>query len=400
MVDGAPGAEAKRNYANRRVRNLYHMLLYIWGHHRRNEFTPAPANADKEESPESLAELFARVLVEAVARQLRHGLYREYVLAEESGPRIRGQIQFADSVGRMLFQQGMAHCAFDDFSSDTLHNRILRTTLLRLLREGELNPELAGKIRALLPRMGDVSEIELCRRHFSEAKLHRNNREYGLLIDVCRFIHEEAVPDRSRAGGMRFRAFADDWFRRKGAIFQHFIKCFYRRRASNLCLVRDTNVNFDHAIVAARHDGKSEAYLAGLQTDVLLDFPPRRRLVIECKFYAKPFEANASRFADGEPEEHDESDSSPPPITADRRKLSNAHILQLGAYMDAITRKEPGSAVEGLLLYVQPDGEPLAADYTRTGVGGLKQPFSVRCVNLTKPWVEIEADLLSFLEPR
>lgn len=399
MVDGASASVARRNYANRRVRNLYCMLLYIWGHHTRSEFTRAPANTGKEDELDSLAELFARVLAQAVARQLRRGLYREYVRDEESGPRIRGQIQFADSVGRMLFQQGMAHCAFDDFSADTLHNRIIRTTLLRLLREGKLSSEVAGNIRALLPRMGDVSEIQLCRRHFSEAKLHRNNHEYGLLIDICRFIHEEAVPDPKGAGGMRFRAFAEDWFRRKGVIFQHFIKCFYRRRASNLCLVRDTNVNFEHAIVAARHDGNSEAYLPGLQTDVLLDFPPRRRLVIECKFYAKPFEANASRFADGEPEEHDEVDSSPPPSTADRRKLSNAHILQLGAYMDAITRKEPGSAVEGLLLYVQPDGEPLTADYTRSGVGGLKQPFRVRCVNLTKPWVEIEADLLSFLQP-
>ena len=38
------------------------------------------------------------------------------------------------------------------------------------------------------------------------------------------------------------------------------------------------------------------------------------------------------------------------------RKISNEHLLKLGAYMDGVSRKKEGPhGVEGLLLYVQPD---------------------------------------------
>jgi hypothetical protein len=58
---------------------------------------------------------------------------------------------------------------------------------------------------------------------------------------------------------------------------------------------------------------------------------------------------------------------------------------------------EGPQGVEGLLLYVQPDEQPLSADYVREGVKGAPQPLRVRCLDLTKPWDEIEADLLAYL---
>jgi hypothetical protein len=65
--------------------------------------------------------------------------------------------------------------------------------------------------------------------------------------------------------------------------------------------------------------------------------------------------------------------------------------------MDGLTREEGPQGVEGLLLYVQPDDQPLSADFVREGVAGAEQSLRVRCLDLTKPWDEVEADLLSYL---
>jgi 5-methylcytosine-specific restriction enzyme subunit McrC len=390
----AEATVASEHRADRRVRNLYHMLLYVWGRYDK-DLADSAREVGSEGEISSLPNLFAHVLSEAVSHQLRRGLYRDYQPKEETGPRIRGQLQVGSSVGRMLFRQGLAQCLFDEFSPDTLHNRIIKTTLLRLLREGGLEEKIALRVRLLLPRLGEVNELDLRRRHFSEVRLHRNNREYGLLLDICRFIYEEAMPTPHGEHDMTFRAFAGDWFKRKGRLFQNFVSRFYELRAADAGWeVQKSGTTFHHplqAVTPAHGD-----YLQRLEADVYVKHPSGRKVLIECKFYGKPFASKPKRRTETDDELSDEDVGAEP--EAPGRKISNEHLLQLGAYMDGLSRKKEGpQGVEGLLLYVQPDDQPLSADFVREGVKGAKQSLRVRCLDLTKPWEKVEADLLSYL---
>jgi 5-methylcytosine-specific restriction enzyme subunit McrC len=378
--------------ADRRVRNLYHMLLYVWGRYDK-DLAEKARDVGSEGEISSLPNLFAHVLSEAVSQQLRRGLYRDYQPKEEVGPRIRGQLQVGPSVGRMLFRQGLAQCVFDEFSPDTLHNRIIKTTLLRLLREGGLDADIALRVRMLLPRLHEVSELDLRARHFSEVRLHRNNREYGLLLDICRFVYEEAMPTPHGDQAMTFRAFAGDWFKRKGRLFQTFVSRFFELRAADAGWQVQKSPTFQHPLQAATP--AEGGYLQRLETDVYVTHCSGRKVLIECKFYGKPFASKPKRRTEKDDELSDEDVGAEP--AAPGRKISNEHLLQLGAYMDGLTRKEGPKGVEGLLLYVQPDEHPLRADFVREGVAGAKQSLRVRCLDLTKPWEEVEADLLGTL---
>lgn len=385
---------APEHPADRRVRNLYHMLLYVWGKYDK-DLADSAREVGTEGEISSLPNLFAHVLSEAVSQQLRRGLYRDYQPKEEVGPRIRGQLQVGPSVGRMLFRQGLAQCVFDEFSPDTLHNRIIKTTLLRLLREGGLEEQIALRVRMLLPRLSEVSELDLRSRHFSEVRLHRNNREYGLLLDICRFIYEEAMPTPQGDQVMSFRAFAGDWFKRKGRLFQNFVSRFYELRAAkDGWEVQDKGTTFQHALRSEQP--AEDSLLQRLEADVYVKHPSGRKVLIECKFYGKPFASKPKRRTETDDELSDEDVGAEP--EAPGRKISNEHLLQLGAYMDGLSRKKEGpKGVEGLLLYVQPDDQPLSADFVREGVAGAKQSLRVRCLDLTKPWDEVEADLLGYL---
>lgn len=379
--------------ADRRVRNLYHMLLYVWGKYDK-DITEDNRNVGYEGEITSLPNLFAHVLSEAVSQQLRRGLYRDYQIQEDVGPRIRGQLKITPSVGRMLFRQGLAQCAYDEFTTNTLHNRIIKTTLLQLLRDGGLQDDIALRVRMLLPRLGEVTEIDLNRRHFSEVRLHRNNREYALLLDICRFIYEEAMPTPHGEHEMTFRAFAGDWFKHKGRLFQNFVSRFYETRTNNDGWDVLKSPTFKHTLYSATES--ENAFLQRLETDVYVKHNSGRKILIECKFYGKPFASKPKRRTEKDDElSEDEVGAEPEPPG---RKLSNEHLLQLGAYMDGLTREDGPRGVEGLLLYVQPDDQPLSADYLRDGVGGVKQKLRVRCLDLTKNWNEIETDLLGYLE--
>ena len=388
----AEATVASEHPANRRVRNLYHMLLYVWGRYDK-DLAEKARDVGSEGEISSLPNLFAHVLSEAVSQQLRRGLYRAYQPKEEVGPRIRGQLQVGPSVGRMLFRQGLAQCVFDEFSPDTLHNRIIKTTLLRLLREGGLEAAIALRVRMLLPRLHEVGELDLRARHFSEVRLHRNNREYGLLLDICRFVYEEAMPTPHGDQAMTFRAFAGDWFKRKGRLFQTFVSRFFELRAAKDGWQVQKSPTFQHPLQATTP--AEGAYLQRLETDVYVTHRSGRKVLIECKFYGKPFASKPKRRTEKDDELSDEDVGAEP--EAPGRKISNEHLLQLGAYMDGLTRKEGSKGVEGLLLYVQPDDQPLSADFVREGVKSSLQPLRVRCLDLTKPWDQVEADLLSTL---
>jgi 5-methylcytosine-specific restriction enzyme subunit McrC len=369
------------------------MLLYVWGRYDK-DLAEKARDVGSEGEISSLPNLFAHVLAEAVSQQLRRGLYRDYQPKEEVGPRIRGQLQVGPSVGRMLFRQGLAQCVFDEFSPDTLHNRIIKTTLLRLLREGGLDADIALRVRMLLPRLHEVSELDLRARHFSEVRLHRNNREYGLLLDICRFVYEEAMPTPHGDQAMTFRAFAGDWFKRKGRLFQTFVSRFFELRAGDAGWQVQKSPTFQHPLRAATP--AEGGYLQRLETDVYVTHRSGRKVLIECKFYGKPFASKPKRRTETDDELSDEDVGAEP--VAPGRKISNEHLLQLGAYMDGLSRKKEGpKGVEGLLLYVQPDDHPLRADFEREGVAGAKQSLRVRCLDLTKPWDEVEADLLGAL---
>jgi prepilin-type N-terminal cleavage/methylation domain-containing protein len=222
-----------------------------------------------------------------------------------------------------------------------------------------------------------------------------DNREYGLLLDICRFIYEEAMPTPHGEHDMTFRAFAGDWFKRKGRLFQNFVSRFYELRAADAGWeVQKSGTTFQHPMKPATPT--EGAYLQRLEADVYVKHLSGRKVLIECKFYGKPFASKPKRRTESDDELSDEDFGAEP--EAPGRKISNEHLLQLGAYMDGLSRKKEGpQGVEGLLLYVQPDEQPLSADFVREGVKGVSQPLRVRCLDLTKPWDQVEADLLGYL---
>jgi 5-methylcytosine-specific restriction endonuclease McrBC regulatory subunit McrC len=73
----AEATVASEHRADRRVRNLYHMLLYVWGRYDK-DLADSAREVGSEGEISSLPNLFAHVLSEAVSHQLRRGLYRDY----------------------------------------------------------------------------------------------------------------------------------------------------------------------------------------------------------------------------------------------------------------------------------------------------------------------------------
>lgn len=332
------------------------MLCYAW--HRLDERDVVDVGSiDSTE----LVDLFARVLIAGTRHLIRRGFDRGYLAFAEDTSRVRGKVAFAESAKRNLFSRARAHCEFDELDHNTLHNRILKTTLLRLSTTQELAKELKGGVRDLLRWLSGVEPIRLSPRIFRRVQLHRNNHYYGFLLNVCEFIYDHLLVD-DQTGQTRFMDFLQD--DRMAMVFQDFVRNFY--------LLEQTVFDVTSLRVRwqAEFEGEeAESHLPAMQTDVCLKKKDRsRNIILECKYSKRTLVTHR-----------------------DKDRLHSDHLYQLFAYLKN-KEVDPGwGECEGILLYPVTQ-RPLDLRYRIHG-----HQVRVATINLNQHWQRIEKDMLGII---
>lgn len=337
------------------IQNIYYLLCYAW-----NKLEEGKIVDVSSLDSTSLVDLFAKVLHGGTLHLIRRGFDRGYLPCTEERITIRGKIHFPVSVRRQLFRQGRAVCEFDELDHDVLHNRILKTTIQRLIAVPDLNPELKEGLADLLRRLGGVSPIFLSSQIFRRVQLHRNNQYYGFLMNICELIHENLLADEQR-GQSRFR----DFLREEAAmrrLFEAFVKNFYRIERSAWYVpppIIEWNASFADPAV--------KEYLPQMRTDVCLK-RDGRLIIIDCKFYREALQHHY-----GKP------------------TLKSPHLYQLYAYLKNLERVPEGQQCKGILLYP-------AVNYSLDLSFELDDhPIRIRTLNLNQEWRRIEEDLLQLI---
>ena len=362
--------------ARRRVKNVYYMLLYAW-RGKDGYLSKDPRLVGSDKSPTTLPELFAEILIECIARQLKRGLSKSYQPLESKIIGVKGRVNVSATFGKGIHRIGQTICSFDEFTEDIPINRIIKSTLSRIYRSNSVTPQTRKRIKGILGRLDAVSDVQITRTMFSDLQFDKNTTSYRLPINVCEFIFNDAFPTED-GESMIFRSLSEETLGSplKGKLFQDFVTGFIRTRMPAWKVPKPPRYEREHLTPG---NGSSLDCLENLELDVLCKSPQGVTHVVECKFYNSPF---SSKFGGG-------------------AKVPNSHLLQLEAYVDLIIadpKHGRGSSREvcGLLLYVTPEGSAINADYLSKRYTP-NVPIKIRCIDLTKDWDEIEADLVSIL---
>ena len=111
------------------IQNIYHMLSYAFQVLNEQEYKKIAT-----EEFENVAELCAAILVKGMSVQIKRGLGREYIEQTEPLSTLRGRIEISESIrSRSMLRKQMV-CTYDDFSVNSYLNRIIKTTMMLLLR--------------------------------------------------------------------------------------------------------------------------------------------------------------------------------------------------------------------------------------------------------------------------
>jgi len=302
------------------IKNIYFLLCYAWDRFDEGEM----ADMDSVDFKNAL-DLLAYVLYRGVSRLLRKGLDRGYVGREETLGLIYGRIDLDYTVLHGLHLKGRVRCRFDELIHDVLHNQILKSTIRRLLYAENLDGLLKEKLRGINRRLSGIREIRLNPTVFSRVAIHKNNRYYRFLMNVCELIVVYTIPDEHR-GTYRFKDFLRDeklmW-----RIFQEFVFNFLVKEQSTY------NVKSDRLAWPAEpiDPGREEdlKFLPAMNTDISLR-SSQLTLIIDTKYYVDALESNQG----GKP------------------KVRADNLYQLHTYLSSLEGKSyPDNMAEGLLLY-------------------------------------------------
>jgi len=295
------------------IRNIYYLLSYAW-----DLLEEAETLAVDTEDLPSGVDLLARLLTSGTQRLLKRGMDRGYIPQSDVLATLRGRVDFGISSRRLLLQQAKAHCDFEDFLPDLLHNQVLKAALLALSGCADLGSRQRAEIHSVLRRMDGISSIRIRKAHFGQVRLHRNNAHYRLLMHLCELVHDNLLVNE-QSGEKVFRDFIRDE-PQMAKLFESFVANFYRRE-TELEIRTQERIPWDTA--------EPNELLPEMRADAVIR-GQERVLVVECKFYGETLQMG---------------------YHSDKPKLHSAHLYQLSTYIRHLESVDQSPKVDGLLIY-------------------------------------------------
>ncbi len=298
-----------------RIQNIYYMLAYAF-----QVLNEQGYKSIATEDFDNVAELCAAILVRGINAQVKRGLGKAYIPQTEALSSLRGKINISESVKTQALQRKQMVCSYDVFSVNSYMNRIIKSTVLLLLRS-EITKARKKALKKLLVFLDGVDNLDLHSINWN-IQYNRNNQNYRMLISICYLVIKGLLQTQSD-GTTRLMDFLDE--QRMHRLYEKFILEYYRREFPQIT----TNASQ----IAWQLDDGMDAMLPVMQTDIMLT-RAQKTLIIDAKYYAHTTQ-----------------------LQYDRHTLHSGNLYQIFTYVknkEAALAGQPHE-VSGLLLYARTD---------------------------------------------
>ena len=270
------------------VRNIWLLMLYAARFYRE---LPSRQRYGVEENPDDLPDLVAEILTRTVKRRIRRNLTLEFQHSRAELTRVRGRIDTLRTERRSLLQKGRVACSFDELTTNTPRNRLVKAALNKL--HGSVSGEELGRqcrsLVAALDRagVGDETSAGIRSRNLrNPLAARRTNAEDRQMLAAADLAFTLSLPTED-PGLTHLPAPGRDevWARR---LFESAVGGFY----STVLGPRGWSVKPGQRIdwPIETKTSRIDKFMPTMKTDIILESPPadehghRHRIVIDTKF--------------------------------------------------------------------------------------------------------------------
>lgn len=252
------------------VQNVYYMLSYAF-----RVLNEQGYKSIETEEFHNVAELCASILIKGVKQQLKRGLGQEYISETEALSSPRGKIDVTASIKNLSMIRGELVCTYDEFSVNSYMNRIIKSTLLLLLK-AKISPGRKKEIKKLLVFFEDVETLDIHTINWS-IRFNRNNQSYQMLVAVCELVIKGLLQTQSD-GSTKMMDFLDD--QKMHRLYEKFILEYYNTEYKHL------KVKASASMMDWQVDDGFRDLLPKMKTDITLTCG-ERTLIIDAKYYER-----------------------------------------------------------------------------------------------------------------
>lgn len=299
------------------IKNVYYMLAYAFRSLNSEQFKSVEA-----EDFDHIHDLFASILSKGIARQLKQGLYREYVVHNEDLATLRGKIDLSGTIKLRLAQRRRLACEYDELSENNFLNQVVKSTALLLLRHGDVKAKHREALKKVVLFFSSIDEIELVAVRWSDIRFGRNSQSYRILISICQLVVKGLLIS-STSGDLKLMSFIDD--QEMSRLYEKFILEYFREHRPDL---GPRAPRIDWALEAGE-----PTLLPTMQSDIVLT-TANRILIIDAKYYSKNLQVNF-----------------------DRHTVHSNNLYQVFAYVKNAEITHQDMIVSGMLLYAKTEAE-------------------------------------------
>lgn len=328
------------------IKNLYYMLSYAFQLLNEQGYKNLATEDFK-----NAGDLCAAILIRGISYQLKRGLGREYMSETDTISAIRGKIEITESIKNQSMIRSQMVCTYDEFSVDSPLNRIIKSTVMLLLK-ADITAQRKKDLRKLMVYFADVSLVDVHSINWA-VNYNRNNQTYRLLITICHLVVKGLLQTKSD-GSVKMMDFLDE--QRMCRLYEKFILEYYRKHYYPQIKASASQIDW------ALDDGIG-TMLPTMQSDIMLSVKDKT-LIIDAKYYAHTTQ-----------------------VQYDVHTLHSNNLYQIFTYVKNKATK--GGEVSGMLLYAKTDEEIYPNnEYQMSG-----NKITVRTLDLNCHFEQIAAQL-------
>lgn len=130
-------------------------------------------------------EIFIRMFTDEVLLLAKRGLSRSYETVQENGTCFKGKLLFTQHIQKNMAHKERCYTEFDEFTDNRPENRLIKTTLRKLLRQSHSERNRTD-LKTLLTAFADVPESVSVEHDFILCVPDRSTRDYSNALRWCK----------------------------------------------------------------------------------------------------------------------------------------------------------------------------------------------------------------------
>lgn len=179
QIEVLPKVEFKdETSVENRTKKVFLKMLQSLKHFEGKAFTSASLKADRM----NLYEIFINMYIKEVQILVKHGIKSSYNTKEDNMNFYKGKLKVSQHIEANLVHKERFYVAYDEYSVNRAENKIVKSTLLKLMKLSS-SDENIREIRKLLLSFELVEESANYDKDFSCIVMNRNTKDYETLME-------------------------------------------------------------------------------------------------------------------------------------------------------------------------------------------------------------------------